>query len=293
MNGNVLKWFLFIGLSFIWGSSFILMKEGLEGLNAFQVASLRIVASGLVLLPLAIKSIKLIPANKLLPVFLSGTLGSLLPAYLFCIAEQGIDSSMAGALNSLTPVFVIITGALFFNNKASKQKVIGVFVAFSGCVLLFFSQPNVMLNSNLFLISLIILATIFYGLNVNLVFKYLKEIPSLQIVSVALCLNAIPALLCLYFFGYFSLDFTSREVLVASGFSVLLGALGTSIANILFYVLIKKAGAVFSSMVTYGIPFVAIFWGVIYHEKTGLMQVLSLCVILVGVYIANRRRGIS
>ena len=293
MNGNVLKWFLFIGLSFIWGSSFILMKVGLEGLNAFQVASLRIVASGLVLLPLAIKSIKLIPANKLLPVFLSGTLGSLLPAYLFCIAEQGIDSSMAGALNSLTPVFVIITGALFFNNKASKQKVIGVFVAFSGCVLLFFSQPNAMLNSNLFLISLIILATIFYGLNVNLVFKYLKEIPSLQIVSVALCLNAIPALLCLYFFGYFSLDFTSREVLVASGFSVLLGALGTSIANILFYVLIKNAGAVFSSMVTYGIPFVAIFWGVIYHEKTGWMQVLSLCVILVGVYIANRRRGIS
>jgi drug/metabolite transporter (DMT)-like permease len=291
MNGNVLKWFLFIGLSFIWGSSFILMKEGLEGLNAFQVASLRIVSSGLVLLPLAIKSIKLIPANKLLPVFLSGTMGSLLPAYLFCIAEQGIDSSMAGALNSLTPVFVIITGAIFFNNKASKQKVIGVLVAFSGCVLLFFSQSNVLLNGNLFYISLIILATIFYGLNVNLVFKYLKDIPSLQIVSVALCLNAIPALLCLYFFGYFSLDFTSREVLVASGFSVLLGALGTSIANILFYVLIKKAGAVFSSMVTYGIPFVAIFWGVIYHEKTGWMQVLSLSVILAGVYIANRKRS--
>jgi len=269
------------------------MKEGLEGLSAFQVASLRIVSSGLVLLPLAIKSFKLIPPKKLLPVFLSGTMGSLLPAYLFCFAEQGIDSSMAGALNSLTPVFVIITGAVFFNNKASTQKVIGVLVAFSGCVLLFFSQPNAMLSGNLFLISLIILATIFYGLNVNLVFKFLKNIPSLQIVSVALFLNAIPALFCLCFFGYFSLDFTSRDVLVASGFSVLLGALGTSIANILFYVLIKKAGAVFSSMVTYGIPFVAIFWGIIYHEKTGWMQVLGLSVILFGVYIANRRRGIS
>ena len=291
MNGNVMKWFLFTALSFIWGSSFILMKEGLEGLNAFQVASLRIVASGLVLLPLAIKSIKLIPAKKLLPVFLSGTMGSLLPSYLFCIAEQGIDSSMAGALNSLTPVFVIITGALFFKNKASKQKVTGVIVAFSGCVLLFFSQPNAMLGGNLFLITLIILATIFYGLNVNLVFKFLKDIPSLQIVSVALCLNAIPALICLYYFGYFSLDFTSHKVLVASGFSVLLGALGTSIANILFYILIKKAGAVFSSMVTYGIPFVAIFWGVIYHEKTGWLQVVSLCIILAGVYIANRKRN--
>jgi drug/metabolite transporter (DMT)-like permease len=148
-----------------------------------------------------------------------------------------------------------------------------------------------MVGGNLFLISLIIMATICYGLNVNLVFKYLKDIPSLQIVSVALLLNAIPALLCLYFFGYFSLDFANREVLIASGFSVLLGALGTSVANILFYILIKKAGAVFSSMVTYGIPFVAIFWGVIYHEKTGWMQVLSLCVILAGVYIANRKRS--
>jgi len=293
MNGNVTKWFLFVGLSFIWGSSFILMKEGMVALSAFQVASLRIVASGLVLLPMALKTIQKIPANKLIPVFLSGTLGSLLPAYLFCYAEQGIDSSMAGALNSLTPVFVIITGAVFFNNKASTRKVVGVLVAFCGCVLLFFSQPNAMLGGNLFFISLIIMATVFYGLNVNLVFKFLKDIPSLQIVSVALCLNAIPALLALYFFGYFSLNFASREVLISSGFSILLGALGTSIANILFYVLIKKAGAVFSSMVTYGIPFVAIFWGIVYHEKTGWMQVLSLCVILAGVYIANRRREIS
>ena len=138
---------------------------------------------------------------------------------------------------------------------------------------------------------LIILATVFYGLNVNLVFKYLKEIHSLEIVSVAMFMNAIPALIALYYFGYFSLDFLNHDVLISSGFSILLGALGTSVANILFYILIKKAGAVFSSMVTYGIPFVAIFWGIIYHESTGWMQAFGLSIILLGVYVANRNRG--
>ena len=202
--GNIL---LFIVLSFIWGSSFILMKAGLLGLNAFQVASVRIIASGIVLLPMLYNSFKIIPTNKIPFVFLSGTLGSLLPAYLFCIAETGIDSSLAGMLNALTPIFVIITGALFFNNIASWQKIIGVLIAFSGCIFLFLSQSNLSLGSNMWYLILIILATIMYGYNVNLVQKHLKGIPSLQIVSMALALNAIPALIVLIFSGFFQIDF--------------------------------------------------------------------------------------
>ena len=117
MENNFLKWLLFIALSLIWGSSFILMKEGLVHLNSYQVASVRIVASGLVLLPILRKAMHNIPFSKWYLIFLSGTLGSLLPAYLFCTAETGIDSSLAGALNSLTPIFVIITGFLFFQLK--------------------------------------------------------------------------------------------------------------------------------------------------------------------------------
>jgi drug/metabolite transporter (DMT)-like permease len=153
--GNLL---LFVVLSFIWGSSFILMKAGLLGLNAFQVASVRIIASGIVLIPMLYKSFKLIPINKIPIVFLSGALGSLFPAYLFCIAETGIDSSLAGMLNALTPIFVIITGALFFKSITSWQKIIGVLIAFSGCISLFLSQSNLSLGSNLwFLIFIIII----------------------------------------------------------------------------------------------------------------------------------------
>ena len=289
MNSKLINWLIFIALSFIWGSSFILMKEGLEHLSAFQVASLRIISSGLVLLPVAYKSFRQLPGNKIFITFMSGVLGSLLPAYLFCIAEQGIDSALAGVLNSLTPIFVIIVGALFFQSKTSTNKVIGILVAFTGSVLLFFSQPNFAENSNLFYVLLVVIATLMYGINVNIVHRYLNNIPSLQIAALALTLNAIPALIVLYFTGYFQLDFSDKGILFSTGYSFVLGIFGTAIASIIFYMLIKRAGAVFSSMVTYGIPFVAIMWGIIYGEEIGWKQVVCLLIILAGVYVANRK----
>ena len=220
---------------------------------------------------------------------MSGALGSLLPAYLFCIAEQDIDSGLAGVLNSLTPIFVIIVGALFFQSKTSNNKVIGILIAFAGSILLFLSQPNFSENSNFIHVLLIVIATLIYGINVNMVHRYLIGIPSLQIASIALFLNSIPALIVLYFTGYFKLDFTDKAVLLSTGFSSILGICGTAMATILFYMLLKRAGAVFASMVTYGIPFVAIMWGIIYGEKIGLLQVVAMFVILGGVYVANKK----
>ena len=289
MSDQLKKWLLFISLSFIWGSSFILMKEGLLHLTAFQVASLRSVASGLAFLPVLFRSFKSIPFAKWHWVFFSGALGSLIPAYLFCIAETGIDSSLAGALNSLTPIFVIITGALFFQMKPSPHKILGILVAFTGCIGLYLGQGHGAADNSLVLILMVIAATLCYGLNVNLVQRFLKGIPSIEIVSIALFFNAIPALTALYCSGYFELDFSNKGVLVSSGFSALLGIGGTAIANFLFYILLKRSGPIFSSMVTYGIPFVALGWGLVYGEKAGWPQFLSLSIILTGVYIANRK----
>lgn len=283
------NWILFVLLSVIWGSSFILMKKGLIGLTEYQVASVRIVSAGLVLIPIAFTSFKTIPRKKLGIVFLSGTFGSLLPAYLFCVAEKKIDSSLAGSLNSLTPIFALITGYLFFKNRPSFSKLTGIFIALGGSWLLYFSRTNNLISADVTYIFWIILATLFYGFNVNMVQKYLKEIPSLNIVSVAMVLNAIPALLVLLYSGFFKLPLSSTLVCKATVFSSVLGIIGTSLANFLFYVLIKRSGVVFSSMVTYGIPFVAIFWGVMDREKVGWMTVVSLTVILAGVYQANRR----
>lgn len=265
------------------------MKEGLVNLSPYQVASLRIVFSGIVLLPTAIKFVRHIPRDKVFVIFMSGMLGSLLPAYLFCIAEEGIDSALAGTLNSLTPIFVIVSGALFFKSKTSFNKVLGIVISFAGSILLLLSKGQLGANQNLLYISYVVLATFFYGINVNMVHRHLQHIGSLQIAAVALCLNAIPALVVLYFTGYFNLDLSSEGVIWSTGAAAVLGIMGTAVASVIFYVLVKRAGAVFASMVTYGIPFVAIIWGIIYNEQVGIKQVLCLLLILAGVYVANRK----
>lgn len=288
MKGSFVNWMLFTVLAFIWGSSFILMKEGLVALNAYQVASLRIISSAIVLLPIAYRAFKEIPRNKLFIVFLSGVMGSLLPAYLFCIAEQELDSALAGTLNSLTPIFAIIIGALFFHNKTSLMKIIGIIIAFAGSVLLYFFQPVFSPNNGLY-VMYIVAATILYGINVNMVQRELNDIPSVNAVAVALTTNAVPALIVLYFTGYFKMDLTSPQVLASTGYSFILGIFGTALASVLFYILIKRAGAVFSSMVTYGVPLVANFWGNIYGEQVGFTQIICLMIILAGVFIANKK----
>ncbi|HQQ99350.1 MAG TPA: DMT family transporter [Ferruginibacter sp.] len=289
MNKGFLNWFIFIALSIIWGSSFILMKEGLKSLSAYQVASLRIVFSGLVLLPTAIKTFRLIPRDKGMVIFLSGLLGSLLPAYLFCIAEEGIDSALAGTLNSLTPIFVIITGALLFQTKTSANKVMGIVVSFSGSILLLLSKGPIKADQNLLFVGYVVLATAFYGINVNMVHKHLQNIGSLRIAAVALTLNAIPALVVLAGTGYFNKPLADPGILYSTGASAVLGIMGTAVASIIFYMLVKRAGAVFASMVTYGIPVVANIWGLIYGEEVGWKQFICLTIILSGVYIANRK----
>lgn len=289
MSKNLVNWLIFIVLSLIWGSSFILMKLGLRQLSSYQVAALRIVSSGVILLPITVKYIGRIPAKKLLLVFLSGTLGSLLPAFLFCLAEEKIDSALAGTLNALTPVFVIITGVIFFNTKIAPNKITGILIAFTGCILLLFSKSLLQINPHFSSLLLVILATILYGFNVNMVSKNLLHIPSMQIAAVALSLNALPALMVLILTGYFSMPLYSNAILKATGASVLLGLLGTAIATIIFYVLVKRAGIIFASMVTYGIPFVAIGWGIFYGEIFGWQQFFCLIIILAGVYYTHKK----
>lgn len=266
-----------------------MMKEGLLHLTAFQVASLRIVFSGIVLLPSAARHFSSIPKDKLALIFLSGVLGSLLPAYLFCVAELGIDSALAGTLNSLTPIFVIITGALFFNSKTAGNKILGIFTAFTGSLLLLFSKGHMPESQNMLYVSFVVMATVCYGINVNMVYRHLHNIGSLQIASVALSLNAIPALIVLYFTGYFNLPLTDTAILYSTGHAALLGIFASAIASIIFYVLVKRAGAVFASMVTYGIPVIANFWGLVYGEEVGVIQFACLLLILAGVYLANRK----
>jgi drug/metabolite transporter (DMT)-like permease len=287
MQSKWTNWLVFALLSIVWGSSFILMKEGLKSFTPYQVASLRMLSAGIILLPFAYKALKQIPNYKMGLIVLSGILGNFIPAYLFCIAETQIDSSLAGILNSLTPMFTIIVGVVFFKTQTSFVKIIGMIIGFVGLSFLLAAGKDVSLH-NLSFAALVLLATLFYGINVNLVGRYMQNMGSLHIASIAFAFLIIPSVLVLYFTGYFSHNFSDPLVLKSLMACSLLGILGTSIATILFYFLVKRAGILFGSLVTYGIPVVAVAWGLLDGESLNLMQVGCLGLILLGVYIVNR-----
>jgi drug/metabolite transporter (DMT)-like permease len=266
----------------------MLMKVGIHELDPYHVASLRLFSAGLVLLPFAFRAIRQIPRDKFWLVILSGFLGSFFPAYLFCVAQTKIDSSLAGILNALTPLFTIIIGVLFFKLKAAPNKWLGIVVGFIGLALLPFAANKGISFKDFSYSLLVLLATIFYGVNVNMIGTHMKTVNSINIASLAFVFLIIPSSLILYFTGYFDLDLDNVLVIIATGASAVLGMMGTAVASILFYMLLKRAGALFASTVTYGIPFVAIFWGVIDHEVITFWQVGCLGIILGGVYLANR-----
>ncbi|WP_207495579.1 DMT family transporter [Aridibaculum aurantiacum] len=286
MKNWLINWSIFILLSIIWGSSFRLMKIGMEELSPYQVAAIRMLSAGVVLLPFTIKAIRNIDRSKINIVLLSGLLGSFFPAFLFCIAETRIDSSLAGILNALTPLFTILIGVLFFKMKVSVQRYIGVIVGFIGLALLFISRGNITLGY-LYFAFLVLLATIFYGINVNIVSRNLKNTASMDIAALAFTFLIPPSLLVLYITGYFSKP-TTYAFWHATGASTILGVFGTALASVFFYVLVKRAGGLFASTVTYGIPFVAVFWGILGGEVITPVQVMCLGIILLGVYLANR-----
>jgi drug/metabolite transporter (DMT)-like permease len=285
-GGKLLNWGIFAALSFIWGSSFILIKEASHKLSPSQVAALRLLCAGLVLLPLAIKHLKSIPSNKIGFVLFSGLVGNFIPAILFPLAELKIDSSLAGFLNSLTPIFVIITGILFFKSAFQQSKIAGILIGFTGMVILFLANGLPGLQHFAYSL-LVLLAALLYSLNINMVGKYLKETPSVTIAAVSFA-SLIPlSLIVLGFTGFFNLPFSTTPVLKSIAAGCTLGVMATAIGSIIFYMLLKRAGALFSSMVTYGMPFVALFWGLMAGELVTSLQIVGLVIILSGVYLSS------
>ncbi|SDF12155.1 DMT family transporter [Chitinophaga filiformis] len=288
MNNRALNWSIFLLLSLTWGSSFILMKIGLEALSPYQVASLRLFSAGIALLPFFFKFIRKTPLNKIPVIILSGILGNLIPAYLFCIAETHIDSALAGILNGLVPLMSLLAGFFIFRAPIVRQQLLGIFIGLLGVVLLFVVKG---VDTGYWYYGLwIVLATACYGINIALVHHYLKGYSSLQLGSIALFFCAIFALPILIYTDFFSLLSGPSVPWRSMAASVTLGILGSGIASVLFYILINKAGALFASMVTYALPVVAIGWGLLAGERISFLQVLCLGVILAGVYIVNKAK---
>jgi drug/metabolite transporter (DMT)-like permease len=261
--------------------------NGTPMLSAWQVGSIRILSSGLVLLPFAIGAYNRIPSGLRGIILLSGWIGSFLPALLFCFAELHIDSALAGTLNSITPLNTLLVGWAIYKIPIAKSKATGILVGLFGSILMLAGKWGGQTAAPAYGL-LVVLATLMYGLNVHMVKQKLSGISSLDIASLAFA-GLIPfSLALLAVSGFFTQPLLEPAYLKAIGASTLLGVVGTAFASIIFYRLVKTAGPVFASLVTYGIPFVAIGWGIVYGEAITSFQWIALGFILAGVYLTNR-----
>ena len=288
MNSRLVNWIIFAILCFVWGSSFILMKESLQGLTAVQIASFRIFSAGIVFMPFAVFHVSKIPRKKAGFVILAGLFGNLLPAFCFAISLYKIDSSLASILNSLTPLCVAIIAIVFFKDKIKGQKILGILIGFGGLCLLTLYNNSIRFD-NISYTLLPVAATLMYGINVNVVGHYLKDIKPIHLSTVSLALMAVPSAFVLWQQGFFQLNFSDSKIQWAVFYSGLLGITASAFATFIFYMLVQRAGGLFASLVTYVIPFVALFWGFLDGESITAIEIISLCIILLGVYFANRK----
>ncbi|GEJ45069.1 MULTISPECIES: DMT family transporter [unclassified Chryseobacterium] len=283
MNADKEKWVLLVILSIIWGSSFILIKKSLEHFNPFQVGSLRVLIAGIILLPIAISNYKLFPKKHIKWLILAAFTGNFIPMFLFPIAETEVSSSIAGIINSMMPIFVIIVGALVWRFETTKKQIIGTFISFTGvCILAFGGGDSG--EFKLIPILLLLLATLCYALSTTTVKSKLMEVSSTVlsafVFSFVLFFPSVIALTCTGFFSEFTF---SKDNLLGLMFVSLLSVFGTGLAMMMNYRLLKVSSPLFASTVTLVMPIVAIIWGIIDGEKLTYLQFVGAAIIIGGL----------
>lgn len=286
-----LKWIYLSFLALVWGSSFILIKKGLVGLTALQVGSLRTIFAAFFLLIIGMRSLKKIKIHQWKWIAFSGFFGTFFPAYLFSFAETEIDSAIVSILNSTTPLLSMLVGIFLFQEAFHKRKFTGVLVGLAGTTALILSGAAVNPNQNYWYSLLVILASLFYGLNANVIKRQFQNIPALAVTTGNFVVIMIPAIIVLTTTGFFSMEtLNAPEVHRSLLFVTILGVVGTGVALIIFNKLIQISDPVFSTSVTYLIPIVALLWGVLDAEEFTKLQLISGFVILVGVWIVNYKK---
>lgn len=288
MENKNLRFVYLTILALVWGSSFILIKRGLVGLNPFQLGALRMVFAAIFLLIIGYKSIAKIQKHHWKYLALTGLLGTFFPVFMFSVAQTQISSAISAILNSLTPLNTLILGIVFFGIDFQRRQIWGVFIGLAGSALLIIYGAIENPNANYYYALLLIIASFCYAVNVNLIKIHLSDLNPLSITTGNFVVLLVPALTVLYFSDFWSAieQESTQDVIV---YILVLGIVGTALANILFFKLIKISSPVFASSVTYLIPVVAFLWGLLDNESLTLIQLLGAVIILGGVYLSAKK----
>ena len=288
------KWLYLLGLSLIWGSSFILIKKSLIGLSPLQVGSLRIVFSSIIIFLIGFNKIKTIQKDKWKWIAVSAIIGTFLPAFLFAYAETQIDSAVASILNSLVPMNTVLIGLAVFKISTTKRQSIGVIIGFVGTAVLIISGSDLNPDQNYMYSGLVIICSILYATNVNLIKKYLYDVNAVAIAAGQFSVIFIPSLIVLLYSDFFKIDFINNKIILESLLYVLLlSFFGTAMAKILFNKLIQISSPVFASSVTYSMLIVSVIWGVLDGELFNSSQAIATVLIIIGVYLSNKKKPIG
>ena len=280
------KWLILMVLSLIWGSSFIMIKKGLTGFGFVEAASLRLMAAGAVFLPVGIYQFPKIPREKWPYVVLITFVGMFIPAFLFCLAQMHVQSAVAGMLNALTPVFTLVFSIFLFKKSHKANHVLGLLLGLASAALLIFERSDSSLSLNIYA-GLIVLATICYGLNINLVKHHLSDISAIALSSVSVSIGGLLSFFFIFLPRHEHYDLSSGNSLPLAAL-VVLGITSTALAQVLFYKLIKDTSAIFASSTTYTMPIVAVAWGLIDGEVFHLAHALSIAGILTAVVLIRK-----
>lgn len=288
MENKNLKWIYLLILSFVWGSSYILIKKALIGLSPLQVGSLRTIISTVLLLAIGYSSLKSIPRDKWKWILITG-LVSFIPPFLFAYAQTEIDSALAAILNSLTPLATLLIGVGFYRFKIDSKQISGVIIGLIGSVLLMYQGSVINPDQNLLYVFFIIFASVLYAVQVNLLKVHLQDVSAVAI-TVGNFIFIFPLAVVIFLMSdYKQIDINDEDVKVALFCLLILSIIGTVFAKILFNKFVQIASPVFASSVTYTLPIVALFWGLIDGEVFTLNQFFATIIILIGVYLANKK----
>lgn len=281
-------WVIMFSLSLMWGCSFILIKKALIAFDPVQLACLRLGISALAFSPFVYKFRKEIPWKDWPKFVAVGLTGSGIPAFLFSFAQTNISSSVAGLLNSLTPIWTLLIGIFVFKLSFNKWKLIGVLLGFIGAASLILLGNQKTIGKDPIFGLLIIIATICYASSVNMVQAFFANSRPIIISSMSFFLIGPPAILYLFFTDFTHVMTTNDNAYFSFGAVTILSLMGTFLASILFYNLVQRTNAVFASTVTYLMPIVALIWGLIDGELVGILHFIGMSTILIGVYITKK-----
>ena len=286
-NSNLANWSIIIFLAFIWGSSFILMKRGLDIFSYAQVADLRMSLAWLSLLPLVWNQLKKTPTHFWIPLGVVGLFGNGIPAFLFTKAQTQLDSSLTGILNALVPLFTLLIAVFVFKVKVKGHSILGILIGLTGAIWLVTGDDIVMENAHY--AWFVVVATICYAISLNTIKNYLGELNPIHIAGLSFFFVGPPTLIHLFSTDFLEVMNTQEKAWSALGYIFVLAVIGTSMALAIFNKLVARTTAIFASSVTYLIPIFAIMWGVIDGEHISLQHILGTAIIFAGIYLVNKQ----